>query len=268
MFRGFLTVFSVVAFLVAFQRPSAAEPLDQLSHDVETLKKENEQLKERVKNLEVKDEEDSFTEKKKVTISGYADVEYDFTNQPGVNDHFSINHLSLFFSEKLKKEWSLFSEVEFSGGTNFQSNSNSDTVATAQGGISVEQMYIKYRPAPEFEVSLGRFLTPAGIWLIYHYPPFVPTQQQPLFIGINFPSYSDGLKLGYTFGVFDSTVDAQVYVANGSGNGGTNDRNSNKPVGGRLDVTTDIFANKLEYGASYLSQVDNTGMYQNAFGAH
>lgn len=266
--RGFLTIFAAVALLIAFQRPSVAEPLDQLYQDVETLKKENELLQDRLKNLEVQNEEDSFTEKKKVTISGYSDIEYDFTNQPGVNDHFSLNHLSLFFSEKLLKEWSLFSEVEFSGGTGIQSNTASDTVAASQGGISVEQMLIKYRPAPELEFALGRFLTPAGLWLIYHYPPFVPTQQQPLFLQNIFPGFSDGLKLDYTFNAFDSTVDAQVYVSNGSGNPGSIARNSGKSIGGRLDLTTDISDNRLEYGASFLSATDSTGMYQNSYLAH
>lgn len=257
------------AFLSAFPRQSAADELaDSLVKDVESLKQENKRLADRVKNLELKDEQDTYVDKKQVNISGYADVEYDFTNQPGVYDHFRIRHLSLFFAQKVQKEWNLLSELEWEDAPMIQANAASDTVAATQGLLLVEQMYIQYRPGPELEISAGRILTPAGIWLIYHYPPFIPTQERPLHIRKIFPEYSDGVELRYSFGLLSSNLDAQVYVANGTGNPGSTDRNANKAVGSRFNVATDLPDGKMEYGASYLSQRDNIGIYQNSYGLH
>ncbi|MBI3582083.1 MAG: porin [Nitrospinae bacterium] len=261
MFRRFLTIFLGAALLAAFQRPSAAASLDQLSKDVETLKKENEDLKERVKTIEVKDEEDSYSEKKRVNISGYADVEYDYSSVSSNPDHFRVRHLSLFFSQDVQKQWKLFSELEFEDAPLYNST-------TTQGQILLEQMYIQYKPSAEFEVSAGRVLTPAGLWLIYHYPPYVETQQRPLHIRKIFPQYSDGLEVRRSFALGQSMLDVQAYVTNGTGNPGVNDADSTKGIGVRLNLSADLQKGKLEVGASYLSPDDTTHIYQNSYGLH
>lgn len=269
--REFSILASVAAALLfIFPHPSRAadRALDNLARDVETLKQENRRLADRVKSLEAKEEQDAFTEKKHMEISGYADVEYDFTSQRAVNDHFRLRHLSLFFSQKVQKEWNLFSEIEWEDAPMVQADSATDTVAKAQGLFMMEQMYIQYQPSPEFDVSAGRLLTPAGIWLIYHYSPFIPTMERPLHIKRIFPQYSDGLMVRRSFILFNSLVDTHLYVANGVDNPGATDRNSNKALGLRLQAATDILKAKFEYGGSYLSQKDNQGTYQNSYGLH
>lgn len=269
MGRYFFVAVAVTAFLFAAPRSSRAdESTDSLIKDVEWLKQENRQLKERVKSLEVKDEQYAFTDKKQINISGYADVEYDFSSQPGVNDHFRLRHLSLFFSQNIQKDWNLFSEIEWEDAPMIQANSATDTVAKAQGLFMMEQMYIQHRPDPEFDVSAGRLLTPAGIWLIYHYSPYVPTQERPLHIKLIFPQYSDGILVRRSFNLLNSLIDTHFYIANGQGSPGSTDRNSNKAGGLRLNAAASLVKGKLEYGGSYLSQKDAAGTYQNSYGLH
>lgn len=257
------------AFLFAVPQSSRAdESTDNLIKDVELLKHENRELKERVKNLEVKDEQDSFVGKKLVDLNGYADVEYDYSNQPGVSDHFRIRHLSLFFSQKVQNEWDLFSEIEWEDAPLIKADPATNTVAKAQGQFLMEQMYIQYRSGPEFDVSAGRLLTPAGIWLIYHYPPFIPTQERPLHIRQIFPQYSDGIMVRRSFNLLNALVDTNFYVANGQDGSGSTDPSASKAVGLRLNAATDLLDNKLDFGGSYLSDEDTAGTYQNSYGLH
>lgn len=263
--------FFMAAAVFLFAAPQlswADESIDRLIKDVELLKRENRELKERVENVEAKDEQDTFTEKQQVNFNGYADVEYDFTSQPGVNDHFRLRHLSLFFSQKVQKEWHLFSEIEWEDAPLIQAEPATDKVAKAQGLFIMEQMYIQFRPDPEFDVSAGRLLTPAGIWLIYHYSPYVPTMERPLHIRRIFPQYADGIVIRRSLNLLNSLVDMHLYAANGQDGSGSADAYQNKAVGLRLNAATDLLDSKLEYGGSYLSDEDTAATNQNSYGLH
>lgn len=248
--------------------PAQDERLDAIEREVQELRKENEALKERITNVEADDEEIRHNMgliSRLVDVSGYADVEYVFTDKPEENNRFRIRHLSLFFTKDIQKEWKLFSEIEFEDAPRISSNAASDTLGRSQGTLFVEQMYIEYHPSFAWDLRFGRFLTPFGIWGIYHYPPYVPTQESPLFYKIIFPEVSDGVQYRRSFNARDSIIDTHVYLSNGSENPGRLDRNRNKSLGLRVNAD---FANGITTGASYYREKDNLNAYKDSYGLH
>ncbi|MBI5344560.1 MAG: porin [Deltaproteobacteria bacterium] len=264
----------LAALLFSFWPPQAlyAEEnrLDRLEEEIKGLKGENDILRKRVDNVEADDEETKHSYaslSRLVDVSGYADVEFSLTDQPGESSKFRLRHLSLFFSKDIQKEWKLFTEIEFEDAPRILSDKNADTVASAQGLIFLEQMYMQYHPAFDWDIRLGRFLTPAGVWTIYHYPPYVPTHVSPLIYKVMFPEVTDGVVLRKTFSVSNSNLDTHFYAANGAGNPGSGDRNENKALGARVNYSFDL-QGSLDTGASYYRDKDNAGALHSSLGAH
>ena len=202
-----------------------------------------------------------------VKISGYADAELRITNNGNADNTFRIRHLSLFFSKRVEKKWKFFSEIEFEDAPFIESKHTSDTAKTVQGKILVEQVYIEYQPQLGLELRFGRFLTPAGIWNIFHYYPYVPTQTRPIFVRKIFPSFSDGVQVRKAFHVADTMLDTHFYISNGTGNPGKIDRNNEKAVGARLNFSKDLL-DGMDAGFSYYRDTDNNKSLNNSFAVH
>lgn len=236
--KGAFCAFSFL-LLMSSAPALAQDPLERLQSGLEALKKENEGLKGRIDALEAEDEETRHglgLLSNLVEVSGYADVEYTFTDQEGEGSGFRVHNLSLFFTKDIQREWKLFTEVEFEDAPRIESEKAADTVKSSQGTIFVEQLYIEYHPKLSWDIRLGRFLTPAGVWSIYHYPPYVPTQTSPIIYKVIFPMVSDGIQLKNSFTFRDSALDTHLYVANGEGNPGALDRNEGKGIGARVNA--------------------------------
>lgn len=265
-----LSVFLFVMTVFIFSKPALAEEdrLDRIERELGEIRKENNELKLRLQEVETDDEEVRHDLQKLsslVEVSGYADAEFYFTDQENENNKFRIRHLSLFFSKDIQKEWKLFSEIEYEDAPLIESRHTTDTPDKVQGKLFVEQMYIEYHPQVKWDMRFGRFLTPAGIWNIYHYPPFVPTQERPLIVRKIFPQVSDGIQLRNSFTLKESILDTHLYIANGSGNPGRLDRNENKGIGAR--VNADIIYG-LSAGASYYREKDNQNINADSYGVH
>jgi len=131
-----------------------------------------------------------------ITISGYADVEYRGSSEPGINEEFRMHHLSLFFSKQFDNNVKFFSEIEYEDTPKFEGkNDGSGDLETASGKIFVEALNFDWNYSQHLNIRAGRFFTPAGIWSEDHYPPFVTTQERPLHIRKIFPQLIDGLSL-------------------------------------------------------------------------
>ncbi len=258
---------SVPALSIAGAEPGD-ERLDRLEGELGVLKKENAELRQRVETIETDDEQmrhDLGTVSKMVDVSGYAAAEFYHTDQDGENDRFRVRYLSLFFTKEVQRDWKLFTEIEYEDAPRIESNAASNTVKSSQGTIFVEQLYIEYHPSLDWDMRFGRVNTPAGIWSIYHYPPYVPFQTAPLFYRNIFPEVSDGLLLRNSFTVLDSALDTHLYAANGSGNPGSTDRNQNKGAGARVNLG---ILNGLSMGASFYGEKDNQDIRRSSYGAH
>lgn len=226
------------------------------------------QLNLRIEQLETKQEEIATSVESDVKVGGYATVEYRATNQPNQNSNFRVRHFSLFYSKDVTPEWELFSEMEFEDAPFIESIHTNNTAAqTVQGKFLVEQMYIRYHPELNWDLLAGRFLTPGGIWNVYHYYPFVPTQERPFMVRVLYPQYSDGLQLRNLFQFDSGQLESHIYVANGGGNPGKLDRNVSKAVGGRLNFVPELDIN-LQFGASLYRDNDNTNTVRTTSGLH
>ena len=235
--------------------------------ELEKLRTENEEIRKRLDSLELDSEETKHgfgTLSRFVEVSGYADAEFYLTDKDGESSRFRVRHLSLFFTKDIQNDWKLFSEIEYEDAPLIESAYATDDAEKIQGKLFVEQMYIEYHPDLTWDIRFGRFLTPAGIWNIYHYPPYVPTQERPLMVRKIFPQVSDGVQARYSFNAGGYSVDAHLYAANGAGNPGRLDRNENKAVGARLNAERGA----LSSGISLYGERDNAGVQRTAAGAH
>ena len=173
-----------------------------------------------------------------ITISGYADVEYRGSSEPGINEEFRMHHLSLFFSKQFDNNVKFFSEIEYEDTPKFEGkNDGSGDLETASGKIFVEALNFDWNYSQHLNIRAGRFFTPAGIWSEDHYPPFVTTQERPLHIRKIFPQLIDGLSLfGSTEFTTNHFFNYTAYIGNGESNvSGKKDLNNSKGVGFKGD---------------------------------
>ena len=208
---------------------------------------------------------------RRVQVAGYTDVEYILDSKAGKYPGFRMHHLSLFFKKKINEKWRWFSEIEFEDAPKHEFvNDGSNAVDTGYGKIFVEAVNLDYVWKPELSVRVGRFFTPAGIWSVDHYPPFVPTQERPGHIRKLFPQLADGLmafgtiKLGGMFFKYDA------YLSNGDGNTGHHDQNAEKALGLKGDLVLPMFQHLSVGGSFYTDPKDSakTDLIRTAFGAH
>lgn len=208
------------------------------------------EVEDRVEILEARMDEAEASFSDLLEVSGYLDTEYIFTkDKPGSNDGFRVHHLSLMFGKKIDDNWSFFSELEFEDAPKFVGT-------TAEGKIFLEAVYIDHDCGNGNHVRLGRYITPAGIWNLDHYPPFVPTQDRPQHIRKIFPQYLDGVQAFGSRNLNNVLVDYSVYVGNGGGEDGHGDSNQGKAIGGRAKVKL-LNAGDVEIGVSAYSGKDN-----------
>ena len=271
--------------------------INQLLTQVKTLQQENAEIKRGHREFAVKirDELDHSVMAQELAqdidsqfhqslkISGYADVEANFNEQ---SNYFRLHHFSLFFNKPIADKWHLFSEVEYEDAPLFEAENEQQTVTTptgstrvtkfehASGAIFLEAMNLDYRWKPRLSSRLGRFFTPAGIWSIDHYPPFVTTQERPLHIRHLFPQLIDGIDIYGKFNFGEHGFGYDVYVGNGENNDTiSGDRDGNKSIGVRASVDLD-WLKRVEFGISLYRDSNLTNpcsganAYKIARGAH
>lgn len=246
--------------------------LKQLEADVAVSREETDDLANRLKN--------------NLSVTGYADVEYITTNKTATDDGFRMHHLSLFFSKHISEDWRFFSEIEFEDTPFYEPSKATNTTVTDSGGdtasvpnastvgsgkIFAEAVNFDYQWRPDTSLRAGRFFTPAGLWSVDHYPPFVSTQERPLHIRNIFPQLVDGAAISGNHPVGSAFFNYNLYVGNGetTRHDGSKDSNSTKSVGLRMALSLP-FAQQLEVGVStYRDKLADTVITKkNAWGAH
>lgn len=218
--------------------------IQQLEQQTETLKKSHESFKDSIMKT-IKDgslAQDSALELEKhvhskLQASGYADVEYRNSSLDGSHPGFRIHHFSLILTKEISEHWRSFAEVEYEDAPRVEFEPGSPTCqGTCSGQIFLEAMNVDYAPSDYFGVRLGRFFTPAGIWSIAHYPPFVATQETPLHIHRIFPQLIDGAMVHGAIPLADSFLNYDVYLGNGEGSTANGDNNNEKALGLRAGI--------------------------------
>jgi len=221
---------------------------------------------EQEQSLDLENQMQSF-----MKISGYADVEFRYNSKANQQPGFRLHHFSLFFTKNISEKWRLFSEIEYEDAPIFAASGEKQggiaLFESFEGKIFLEAMNIDYLMMREASFRVGRFYTPAGIWSVDHYPPFVPTQVLPEHIRKIFPQLVDGgliygsLQMGDTFLKYDT------YVGNGEGNPGSGDKNSEKAFGAKLGLFFPVLKH-FEIGSSYYKDTLNNSVDKSVIGAH
>jgi len=258
MKKSFKIISSAVSAMVlmsSFAHAASTESrLENLEAGLELAEEANAELRTELEN--------------RMRISGYVDVEYVVTddNDPG----FRMHHLSLFFQKKLSDKWRFFSEIEYEDAPKFESNSDT-TLKASQGKIFVEAVNMDYLWKPEAIFRVGRFFTPAGIWSVDHYPPFVSMQERPKHIRAIFPQLVDGAMVYGTFGLGKHYLNYNAYIGNGEGNNGHNDSNNQRAIGLKTSLIASVpLLSNLEFGGTVYSdsRTTNDNSSKTALGGH
>ena len=225
--------------------------LKKLESDVSISREETDDLDSRFRN--------------NMSVTGYADVEYITTNENGKDDGFRIHHLSMFLKKQISEKWRFFSEIEYEDGP-FYEPSKASNVSTASvpaasgvpdattvgsGKIFAEAVNFDFQWRPDTSLRAGRFFTPAGLWSVDHYPPFVATQERPQHIRLIFPQLVDGAAISGNHPIGKAFVNYDLYIGNGETTrfDGAKDSNSTKAAGLRFAVSLPI-AQQFELGAT------------------
>jgi len=256
------------------------------------------ELEERLQSLEneiilINERDDSIHEAvtREMTVAGYTDAAYIYDSRDSTRPSFHLHHMSLFFKKQLSNNWRFFSEIEFEDGPKFEAgepisilNCGADnicggvgaaddtvtsinTLSNAEGKIFSEAFNLDFAWRSYANLRIGRFFTPAGIWSIDHYPPFVATQLRPRHIRNIFPQTTDGIMLYGITPIANHFVSYDLYISNGEGNASHEDLNTHKAVGLRLNIDLPYFDN-FNLGTTLYQDVLNDNSDKIATGLH
>ena len=269
--------------------------INEVNDRVENLEGSIELLEEA--NAELRTELDN-----KMHISGYVDVEYGRKKKEGsaASHGFRMHHLSLFFKKKISDKWRFFSEIEYEDGPKFDNeegntldvitsvtgndsntDGNIDSISTestsvsdfsaADGKIFVEAVNVDYLWKPQAIFRFGRFFTPAGLWSVDHYPPFVSMQERPRHIRRIFPQLVDGAMVYGTMGMGKHFINYDAFVSNGEGNNGHGDNDTGKAWGLKTSAVLAVpMFSYLEVGGTAYHDTDFGGSEKTktSYGVH
>lgn len=231
-------------------------------------------LKEELSMVQEQIEEINQNASKRMSISGYSDLEVQKSTEAGNHPGYRLHHLSLFFEKRIEEKWKFFSEIEYEDAPKFEGagepqtgQASGEIIEDAKGKLFVEAVNITYQHDAGLNLRGGRFFTPAGIWSVDHYPSFVPTQLRPQHIRNIFPQVVDGVVVYGSTGLGATFIDYHVYTGNGEGNTGAKDLNSEKATGFRVAAILP-WLNYFEIGASSYRDVLNDDTEKSAIGAH
>lgn len=233
------------------------------------------ELKDEIIILQDQLEETSVASANRMSISGYSDIEYHDSTKGDSEPGFRLHHMSLFFEKRVTEQWKFFSEIEYEDAPYLEFDHTADDADSecegCYGKIFLEAVNFTYSNSPLTNVRAGRFFTPAGIWSIDHYPPFVPTQLRPEHVRNIFPQVVDGIDIFGTLSMGNTFVNYDLYFGNGEGNPGKKDTNSDKAVGFKVSLLLPLFK-YFELGFSGYNDTStdltNVDSDKKAVGAH
>jgi hypothetical protein len=155
-------------------QPTVREELDELRKKVEELEAQQQESDDEVREvlLEGKGWSAALPE---LTIGGFANVDYQYTNEHGrgsggSDNHFALGDLDLFLVSQLSDRISFLSEILFE----FDSDGGTD--------VDAERLLLRYEHADWLKIAAGRGHTPIGYWnTAFHHGTWLwTTMRRPL----------------------------------------------------------------------------------------
>jgi hypothetical protein len=191
---------------------------------------------------------------------------------------FVLGNLNLYFDFRPDPEWQVLTEIRFTGypdgvetslasplGTEY-ARTDTEVVDIASpatgsqfrwGSIFIERAYAQWSYNEHFNVRVGQFLTPYGIWNVDHGTPTLIALMMPHFVSTQiFPARQLGVDLTGAFLTGGWEVGYDAYVSNGR-TATQLDFTGNKAFGGRLRASR-ITPLPFMLGTSfYYGQIDD-----------
>lgn len=261
----------------ATEAPSLKDELDALKAQVEELK----QRQEEAETAALLAEEPEI-EEEKFRIYGFMDMGLQryFTNDnalvAAVFDTnaatFVTGNIDLYFDFNPHRDWRALAEIRFTnapqgnivsygglGGTfervNTEQFDPNGTAANAPvwGSYAViERAYIEWHRHQSFQLLVGNFFTPFGIWLVDHGSPTLISIALPQFLQQKYvPLRQTGVQALGSFFAGDYEIAYRAWVTNGRTEENPFDYDDDKGFGGRVFVRRDTGDFNFQVGASY-----------------
>ena len=218
--------------------------------------------------------EPGYAEQSKLEVYGFFDMEAEVSNKDAAGKiwTFDQHHLNIITIYPLDNKFRVFAEVAWEHGPFY---SPSEMI----GNIYLARAYLEYKYSDAFQLRMGTFLTPFGIYNERHdaTPTFISTfvpqsvygEHELSFMGKGrlFAKHGTGVQVLGTLSANKWEGKYQLYLSNGMGPSPTErDNNANKGIGGRLIISLPI--ETLRLGASYYTDRngDANNARQNALG--
>jgi hypothetical protein len=273
----------------AAQPTLSADEIVKLQQQIAALEARVGELEQARVNAEVESlsQATAVPEPDKFSVYGFADFG---VNHAWLGEHsflrglvngettFVLGNLNLYFDFKPDPSWQVLTEVRLTeyphgveeslatplGGEYVRTSTEvTDIASTATasgfrwGGIVIERAYADWSYDERFNVRVGQFLTPYGIWNVDHGTPTLIALMMPHFVSSEvFPAHQLGVDLHGAFldGGWELGYDA--YLSNGR-TATQLDFTGNKAFGGRLRASR-IAPLPLTLGTSfYYGQIDD-----------
>lgn len=188
---------------------------------------------------------------------GYFDMEAEISNKDadGRRWDFDQHHFNLIAIYRVDQHYRVFSQIEYEHGASVGADNS-------EGRIYVPKAFLEYKHSDAFQIRIGKFLSPFGIYNERHdaTPTFITTRLSESIYGVRelstgfkdriYAQSSTGIQLlGRLFyGEWEGKY--QVYLSNGRGNNPSEkDDNTNKGIGARIIISPP--GNLIKLGTSY-----------------
>ncbi|WP_437280428.1 hypothetical protein WME90_07660 [Sorangium sp. So ce375] len=223
--------------------------------------------------------EELTSEATKISVYGFADFTFSAllsdkktggaSTGVGPNPTFYVGNLNVYLDSNLGKNFRSLIELRFTylpdgaittDPTTFQ---NTRVSAAYQdytdfsrpkkvGGVIIERAWLEYAAHPLFNIRLGQWLTPYGIWNVDHGSPVILSNTRPYIIGSEwFPQRQTGIEVHGSHGIGDTQVGYHLTLSNGRGPVDSYmDLDKNKAVGWRLWLQQDTPFGNFAVGTS------------------
>jgi hypothetical protein len=216
---------------------------------------------------------DAETDEYKLDLYGFIDFTYGYAVKDFAlddpYDSFAVGRFNLYLASELGDNWNSLAEVRFTylphGANTFDATtgaqSRTDTTVgdytdlnrpLQWGGIVIERAYLEYEAHPLFNIRMGHWLTPYGIWNVDHGSPVIVGVRRPFIVGeALLPESQTGLELHGAHNIEPMQLGYHLTLSNGRGPVDTySDMNDNKALGGRVFARADYTGGAVTWGVS------------------
>ncbi|WP_157906478.1 MULTISPECIES: hypothetical protein [Sorangium] len=223
--------------------------------------------------------EELTSEETKLSVYGFADFTFatllsdektsGALTGVGPNPTFYVGNLNVYLDSNLGKKFRSLIELRFTYLPDGAIVTDPATFQSARisaafpdytdfnrpkkvGGVIIERAWLEYAAHPLFNVRLGQWLTPYGIWNVDHGTPVILSVTRPYIVGSEWlPQRQTGIEAHGSHGIGDTQIGYHLTLSNGRGPVDSYmDLDNNKAVGWRLWLRQDTPFGNVAVGTS------------------